>query len=351
MTVRLCLTACLAFAVGLIAVPVTAAEPKNLLVNGSFEDGPKDIGAFTSLDKDSKAIKGWVVIGGQIDLIGTFWQAADGKRSLDLHGSPGYGGVAQTFKTEKGKKYTVTFSLAGNPIGTLAKKAVVVRAAGTKKEFTFDTTGKSNTDMGWAKETWEFTAEKAETTLEFVTAMTEDKTAGPVLDDVSVVEAKLPKSPTSGEALEQALTKLGYVGIALEREKTGHLVARVQVEGKDGLRDLRLVVDNGSSVTLLTPNSAKALGLETVRTSGTVGGVGGTGIAVATTKTRTLKVGGHADKDLSLLVIDISHVNEGFKAAGLKTLDGVLGSDWMLAKSALIDVESARLFILPSKAN
>jgi choice-of-anchor C domain-containing protein len=190
MTMRLCLTACLAFAVGLIPVPVTAAEPENLLVNGSFEDGPDDIGGFTSLDKDSGVIKGWVVIGGQIDLIDTHWQAADGKRSLDLHGSPGYGGVAQTFKTEKGKKYKVTFSLAGNPGGTVAKKTIVVRAAGKEKEFTFDTTGKSGTDMGWKKETWEFTAEKAETTLELITAMTEDAAAGPALDDVSVIAVK-----------------------------------------------------------------------------------------------------------------------------------------------------------------
>jgi choice-of-anchor C domain-containing protein len=163
--------------------------PANLLVNGSFEQGPEDVGEFLSLDKDSTAIKGWIVIKGQIDLVGTYWQAADGKRSLDLHGSPGYGGVAQTFKTEEGKKYKVTFSLAANPDGSVAKKKMAVRAAGQEKEFTADSTGRSTTDMGWKKHTWEFTAKKAQTTLELYTLMDEDENCGPALDDVSVVPA------------------------------------------------------------------------------------------------------------------------------------------------------------------
>jgi choice-of-anchor C domain-containing protein len=162
----------------------------NLLVNGSFEQGPEEVGDFLPLDKDSGALKGWVVTRGQIDLIGTHWQSAHGKRSLDLHGSPGFGGVAQSFKTQKGAKYRVTFFLAGNPDGTVAKKTMAVRAAGQQKEFSFDTTGRSNTDMGWQQQTWEFTAERGETTLELFTLMTEDENCGPAIDDVTMVAAE-----------------------------------------------------------------------------------------------------------------------------------------------------------------
>ena len=175
---------------GLIALTprIEAAKPPgNLLVNGSFEEGPEDIGDFLSLEEGSAKIKGWVVIKGQIDVVGTYWQSAHKKRSIDLHGTPGYGGVAQTFKTEKGKKYKVTFFLAGNPGGTVHKKKMAVRAAGQEREFTFDTKGKTTTDMGWVQHTWEFTAEKSETTLELYTLMTEDESCGPAIDDVSVV--------------------------------------------------------------------------------------------------------------------------------------------------------------------
>ena len=88
------LTCGLALALVLPAALAAPARPGgNLIVNSSFEEGPDDIGEFKSLDKGSKDIKGWTVTRGQIDLIGTFWTSADGKRSLDLHGSPGFGGV------------------------------------------------------------------------------------------------------------------------------------------------------------------------------------------------------------------------------------------------------------------
>jgi predicted aspartyl protease len=151
------------------------------------------------------------------------------------------------------------------------------------------------------------------------------------------------------DPLEQALTKLGYIGIKLERENTGHLIASVEIEGKAGKRDLRMVVDCGSSVTLVTPETAKLLGLDVDKTNGSVGGVGGTGIGVATTKAKGIKLGAYEEKGLSLMVIDIVHVNTMFEQSGVKPVAGVIGSDWMLAKKALIDMESPRLFILPAK--
>jgi choice-of-anchor C domain-containing protein len=163
-------------------------KDKNLLVNGSFEEGP-EVGAdgFLPVDVDSKAIKGWVVTRGQIDYIGTYWTAADGKRSLDLHGSPGYGGIKQTFATKKGQKYRVTFSMAGNVDGQVAEKKLGVKAAGMEEKFTFNAACKSRTDMGWTTQVWDFTATDKESTLEFFTLMDSDPNCGPALDNVSVV--------------------------------------------------------------------------------------------------------------------------------------------------------------------
>jgi|SRR5262245_7917821 len=176
-----------------LAVPATGEDkPKNLLVNGSFEEGP-DAGDFLPLDPGNTDIKGWTVTRAQIDYIGGHWKSAEGNRSLDLHGSPGLGGIMQKFATTSGRKYKVTFSLAVNPnfqpeAGPV--KIVCVRAAGKKEAFSFDGTGKKVDEMGWATKTWEFTAVADETTLEFHTLETEDQSCGPALDNVSVVELK-----------------------------------------------------------------------------------------------------------------------------------------------------------------
>ncbi len=165
-------------------VPVEA-KAVELIVNGSFEEGPA-VEAWQWIDEKSDKIKGWVVINGQIDYIGTHWKAAHGKRSLDLHGSPGFGGVKQTIKTEKGSTYRVTFEMAGTPGGNPAKKSMSVCAGKLRKSFEFDSTGKTAQDMGWEKMTWDFKAEGAETDIRFETDEKVDANQGPALDNVSV---------------------------------------------------------------------------------------------------------------------------------------------------------------------
>lgn len=175
----------------LAAATPAAPVPKalvELVKNGSFEDGPGLPNGWAPVDNGSTNITGWTVTRGQIDVLSTHWQAGEGKRSLDLHGTAGYGGVKQTLATRKGKTYTVTFLLAGNPGGQVKEKSVWVAAAGDKKKFTFDAKGKSLTDMGWEKMTWEFSADADETELEIYTAETTDEFCGPAIDAVSVKE-------------------------------------------------------------------------------------------------------------------------------------------------------------------
>jgi choice-of-anchor C domain-containing protein len=163
---------------------------RNLLVNGSFEEGPEIPKGGTSiiLENGSTALPGWVVTLGDIEVVdSSYWKTADGKRSLDLNGN-GPGAISQTFKTKKGQKYRVRFALAGStPDAARSPKEsrLQVSVGGKTKEFTFDVTGKTRDNMGWVRKTWEFTAEADKTTLEFVSLTEGD--VGPALDDVVVV--------------------------------------------------------------------------------------------------------------------------------------------------------------------
>ena len=181
------ITASIIAALFVVALSIAApARPAaNLLVNGSFEAGPDDIGEFKSLDKGSDAIKGWKVTG-QIDVVGTFWTAAHGKRSIDLHGSPGLGGVEQTFKTKKGTKYKVELQLAATP--GAGERGIWIAAAGEKKQFDTDPKDSTREKLNWNKVSWEFTATGNETTLEIYTTEKGDTSQGPVIDEVVVAE-------------------------------------------------------------------------------------------------------------------------------------------------------------------
>jgi len=163
-------------------------KARNLLVNGSFEEGPplaEDGFHVVPFDVGSTAIKDWVVTrrgGGVNDY--TYLQPFEGKRS-------GYvvngGAISQTFKTRSGQKYRVSFWLAGDAISDHREKRLRVSAAEKHAEFTFDTRGRTRQDMGWVRKTWEFTAESEETTLEF--SCLSEGNFGVALDDVVVVVA------------------------------------------------------------------------------------------------------------------------------------------------------------------
>lgn len=167
-----------------VALPVAASAAP--FVNGGFEDGPAigALGFTTVAGGDSTSIPGWTVFGDSVDVIGGYWTPAGGARSIDLNGG-NTGGIRQTFDTVAGQSYLVTFALAGNPEGGPTVKTVLTTATGgTTQTSTFDTTGRSRTDMGWRSYTYSFTAGGAQTTLSFASA--DAGAYGPALDAVTV---------------------------------------------------------------------------------------------------------------------------------------------------------------------
>jgi len=165
--------------------------------NGSFETGPAP-GSFSNLAAGDTQITGWTVTGTSIDYIGTYWTAADGSRSLDLSGI-GAGGVEQAFDTIAGRTYRVRFALAGNTdCGPQVKTVRVLATGSAAVDYTFDTAGHSRpSNMGWATQTYTFTATGATTTLGFTS---QDATnCGPALDNVVVTDVTPAPVPTTSE--------------------------------------------------------------------------------------------------------------------------------------------------------
>jgi choice-of-anchor C domain-containing protein len=162
-----------------------AASADNLLVNGSFEQGPPGLGDFMTFHPDSKLITGWVVTRATIDLNG-MGRASDGQRSVDLHGSPGYGGIKQTFQTTPGQRYRVSFTLSCNPEARFKTKRIAVEVAGTTETFTVDGASTTWDKLRWDPHAFEFEATSEATTIEFHSLENRDPVRGPMIDDVRV---------------------------------------------------------------------------------------------------------------------------------------------------------------------
>jgi choice-of-anchor C domain-containing protein len=171
------------------ASPAAAAP----FTNGSFELGSVNPGGgWITLGSGNPAITGWEIFDGTIDYMGTYWQAADGSRSVDLNGNDGSAGIRQTFDTIDGGTYQVSFALAGNPDGAPLTKSVQVTSGGVSQLFTFTIpSGASHANMGWAYQSLLFTAVGDSTTLSFL-SNTSGAFYGPALDDVRVTAVPEP---------------------------------------------------------------------------------------------------------------------------------------------------------------
>ncbi len=182
----------------LAVLVATSGAGANITQNGSFELGTDPGGSFITLNDGSTAITDWTVIGGvtlAVDYIGGYWTASDGRRSLDLNGNPGPGGVEQTgIPTVIGTSYLVTFDMAGNPDGQPDIKTLEVSAVGVgtmSKSFSFDASNTTKSNMGWQQQQWRFTADSASTTLRFMSTTT-NSPYGPALDNVSMTVVPAP---------------------------------------------------------------------------------------------------------------------------------------------------------------
>jgi choice-of-anchor C domain-containing protein len=200
-----------------LALAALAALPTGAnaaaFMNGSFETGPA-VGSFTTLGTGSTALTGWTVTSGSVDYIGSYWQAAEGVRSVDLDGSS-VGSIAQTFDTSIGSTYVVTFFMSGNPDGGPNPKTMDVSATGgATVGYVFPMAGVSRpNNMLWTEMTYVFTASSASTTLSFAST-TGGQFFGPALDNVSVVAVPEPAT------WAMMIGGLGLVGVSMRRRKT-----------------------------------------------------------------------------------------------------------------------------------
>lgn len=176
-----------------------SSEGCNSAPGDTFETPVVTPNTFRTLSR-SQTIGPWTVSQNNVDLIGKgFWQAADGVQSVDLSGSNGSGaglegGVARTVDTDALPlplfTYVITYCLAGNPDGGPTVKTGQVLVNGTSiRNFSFDTSGKSRSAMGYRPETASFTSPGPNATVEF--RSTTPTAYGPVIDKVSIKKCLL----------------------------------------------------------------------------------------------------------------------------------------------------------------
>lgn len=164
----------------------------SLVANGSFELGPA-VGSYRMLKAGATDLPGWTVTKGTIDVVGSYIRAYDGKRSVDLAGSPGAGGIRQVLNTIPSQTYRLSFDTAGNPDAQCPDrvKTLTVRIGSIVRSFHLDATNRTADDPGWVRQLITFRTDSARTPLEFLDPRNPNGNyiCGPLVDNVIVFPA------------------------------------------------------------------------------------------------------------------------------------------------------------------
>ncbi len=193
-----------------LALMATASQAVTI-VNGSFEAGTFTGAPFDTLAAGNTSITGWSIGGAGVDWIGSYWQASQGNRSIDLSALSA-GSLSQSIATVIGQRYSVSFDLAGNPTGSpLLKQVVVTINGGDASTFDFTTGATSTANMGWVGNTYNFTATSTTSVLKFTSLA--NTASGPALDNVSI--SAVPEASTWA----MLIAGFGMVGVSARRRR------------------------------------------------------------------------------------------------------------------------------------
>ena len=177
----------------ILAASLPVAANAATVVNGSFENGTNP-GSFTTIGMCSSAITGWSVLSGNVDYIGSYWQASDGVRSVDLSGNS-VGTLGQTVTgLTAGQSYKVTFDVSRNPDGGTNPRTGVFKAGGQTFNFSYSDASSNRANMKWQTVSYSFLATGATALISFSSDVSGGCCFGPALDNVRIAAVPEPAS-------------------------------------------------------------------------------------------------------------------------------------------------------------
>jgi predicted aspartyl protease len=143
-------------------------------------------------------------------------------------------------------------------------------------------------------------------------------------------------------SLNKFLRKKSYHSIKLKRTATNHFEIKVKINGNNG----RFILDTGASNSCVGFDEIKTFGLVTESSEHKAAGAGTAEIDTEISKENKLQIGKYKLKNIDLVLLDLSHINNALKKQNAEEINGIIGADILEKGKAIIDYKKKKLYLL-----
>ncbi len=143
------------------------------------------------------------------------------------------------------------------------------------------------------------------------------------------------------EHLPAILKKEKYKKIKFQVTKTQHLLIKAKLNGVKG----HFILDTGASNSCVGFDSVEWFQLIATHSKTKAAGAGATGMLTQIADQNVLRIGAWKVLNFSVVIFDLSHVNEALLQQKTKPIQGIIGADVLLKGKGIIDYHNKCLYL------
>ena len=140
--------------------------------------------------------------------------------------------------------------------------------------------------------------------------------------------------------LASYLKSQGYIEIPFRKTAIGQIEVKVKVNGEGA----SLVIDTGATGTVFDEASAERLHLKSSGAA-VAAGLGAASMLASACDVEAIEIGSCRIANLAVRIVDLSVVRLAMQQRGVAACDGVLGSDILIGRDAVIDYRCFKLYL------
>lgn len=149
------------------------------------------------------------------------------------------------------------------------------------------------------------------------------------------------------DTLKDFLSDKGYSKVKLKLTKTNHFEIKASINGVRG----RFILDTGASSSCVGFEAIDQFKLRVLDSEIKAVGAGASDMATKLSKSNTLKIGNWKKQRVTLILFNLTHVNQGLQAHNANTVDGIIGADILKKGKAIIDYQRKYLYLKLNNVN